>query len=563
MKISQRICLVVLISSLLAAQSNPPDAASDHSQDGSAIKTLLDAVAKQQKAMNDQQQAMADQQRTLAEQQRQIAEQQKEIDTLKRLLATQLPALSTGNDNSAPKLQNTALTAGSAVDAAAASASDTSTDQTDQKESPLSFRIGGADFTPGGFLDVTAFWRSTNVGSGYGTNFFSIPFANTIPGQITETRITAENSRLSLKAADAFKGNNVTGYVEVDFHGNDPGNLNVTSNSSTLRLRQYWVNVKRGNWEILGGQAWSWLTPNRVGMSPLPSDVFYSLNMDANYQVGLTWTRAPQIRGAFHPNQHWGLGIALENPDQFIGQTNQITFPAAFNVPAVTAQFDAANQTTTPNVHPDIIPKIVYDTDAGGRHFHVEAAGVVTTFRVLPVLNGSTNSKTGGGVMGAVNLELFKNFRFVANAFYSDGGGRYIFGSGPDAVLKPDGTLSLVHSAAGLGGFEWQATPHHLLAAYYGGNYFTRNFFLDTSAGAKPNTFVGFGGPNSSGAANRSIQEPSLVWIFTFWKEPQYGALQLITQGSYLTRSPWFVAPGAPKNARSTMVWADIRYVLP
>jgi hypothetical protein len=255
--------------------------------------------------------------------------------------------------------------------------------------------------------------------------------------------------------------------------------------------------------------------------------------------------------------------VALENPDQFIGQTNQVTFPAAFNTPAVTAQFDAANQTTTPNLHPDIIPKITYDTDAGKRHFHVEAVGLVTTFRVLPVLNGSTNSKTGGGVSGAVNLELFKNFRFVANAFWSDGGGRYLFGSGPEAVLKPNGTLSLVHTYSGLGGFEWQATPRHLLAAYYGGEYFQRNFFLDTSAGAKPNTFVGFGGPNSSNAANRAIQEPSLVWIVTFWKEPQYGALQLITQGSYLTRAPWFVAPGAPKNARSTMIWADIRYVLP
>jgi hypothetical protein len=558
MKLPQRLCFVVLISSLVAAQT--PGASSEQSQDGSALKTLLDAVAMQQKTMNDQQKALADQQKTLAEQQRQIAEQQKEIDSLKRLLTAQPSALSTGSDNNAPKLQSAALSVEGTVDPAAASASDTSTDQ---KESPLSFRIGEADFTPGGFLDVTAFWRSTNAGSGYGTNFFSIPYANTIPGQITETRITAENSRLSLKATDTFKGNNVMGYVEVDFHGNDPGNLNVSSNSSTLRLRQYWVNVKRGKWEILGGQAWSWLTPNRVGMSPLPADVFYSLNMDANYQVGLTWTRAPQIRGAFHPNQHWGLGVALENPDQFIGQTNQVTFPAAFNGAAVTAQFDAANQTTTPNLHPDIIPKIVYDTDAGKRHFHVEAAGVVTTFRVLPVLNGSTNSKTGGGVMGAVNLEIFKNFRFMANAFYSDGGGRYLFGSGPEAVLKPDGTLSLVHTTSGLGGFEWQATPHHLLAAYYGGEYFQRNFFLDTSAGAKPNTFVGFGGPNSSNAANRSIQEPTLVWIVTFWKEPQYGALQLITQGSYLTRSPWFVAPGTPKNARSTMIWADIRYVLP
>jgi hypothetical protein len=36
-----------------------------------------------------------------------------------------------------------------------------------------------------------------------------------------------------------------------------------------------------------------------------------------------------------------------------------------------------------------------------------------------------------------------------------------------------------------------------------------------------------------------------------------------MTQFSYLTRSPWVVQAGTPKNARSSMAWANIRYVLP
>ncbi|MHB8541179.1 MAG: hypothetical protein ACYDCD_09600, partial [Candidatus Acidiferrales bacterium] len=36
-------------------------------------------------------------------------------------------------------------------------------------QSPLFFRIGGANFTPLGFLDFTSVYRSTNVGSGIGT----------------------------------------------------------------------------------------------------------------------------------------------------------------------------------------------------------------------------------------------------------------------------------------------------------------------------------------------------------------------------------------------------------
>jgi hypothetical protein len=562
MEFLSRICFIVLMSSLLTAQSALPDSAREAPAHSSEIQKLLEAVVAQQKEASDQRNAIAEQQKQIAEQRRQIAEQREEIEGLKKQLGGQRPTASYADEARQPQIVPAALSSG-AGPSTAPSLSNEMAFQEKPKESPLSFRIGGAEFTPGGFLDLTFFWRSTNAGTGFGTNFFSIPFANTIPGQITETRFTAENSRLSLKVTHSFKGNNVMGYVETDFHGNDPANLDVTSNSSTMRLRQYWLDLRRGKWEILAGQAWSWLTPNRVGMGALPPDVFYSLNMDANYQVGLTWTRAPQVRGVFHANEHWGLGLALENPDQFAGQTGQVTFPAAFNVPAVTTQFDIANQTTTPNLHPDLLAKLAYDTDAHGKHYHAEAVGLARTIRVLPVLGGSTNSKTGGGISGAFNLEVFKNFRLIASAFWSDGGGRYMFGSGPDTVMKPNGTLSLVHSGGGIGGFEWQASRLNQFGVYYGAYYFQRNFFLDTSAGAKPNTFVGYGGPGSSNAANRAIQEPTFDWIITLWKDPQYGALQLINQVSYLTRAPWVVPPGQPKNARSTMVWTDIRYVLP
>ena len=557
MRLLQTFTFVVLISGLISAQSATSNANSDSSQPDSELHKLIDAMAAQQKEMHEQQAA-------IAEQQKQIAEQRQEIEALKRQLNT-VENAAADPQNQTSKIVNATFNPTNVANAATSRAlpEPEPPPQEKPKESPLSFRIGGAEFTPGGFLDMTAFWRSTNVGSGYGTNFFSIPFANTIPGQITETRITAENSRISLKITDSFKGNDVMGYIETDFHGNDPTNLNVSSNSSTLRLRQYWVNVRRGKLEVLAGQAWSWLTPNRVGMGSLPADVFYSINMDANYQVGLTWTRSPQFRVSFHPNEHWGLGVGVENPDQFVGQTGQVTFPAAFNVAAVTSQFDAANQTTTPNLHPDVIAKIAYDTDVHGKHFHVEGVGLLTTIRVKPAVGVPSTSKTGGGVSGAFNLEIVKNFRLIANAFWSDGGGRYIFGSGPDAVLSPRGTLSLVHSGSGIGGFEWQATSKNLFGVYYGADYFQRNFFLDTSAGAKPNTFVGYGGPGSSNAANRAIQEPTIAWTFTFWKNPQYGALQLVNQVSYLTRAPWVVAPGQPKNARSTMVWVDVRYVIP
>ena len=65
------------------------------------------------------------------------------------------------------------------------------------------------------------------------------------------------------------------GYFESDFLGAVPGNVAVSSSSATNRLRLYWVDVKKGKLELLGGQSWSMLTPNRKGLSPLPGDLFY------------------------------------------------------------------------------------------------------------------------------------------------------------------------------------------------------------------------------------------------------------------------------------------------
>lgn len=572
MRILATICLLLLVPGLILAQSGTPkpDSTTDNSAVANELKALREA---------------------LAEQQKQIARQQQEIERLKQQQAAKYD-MSADAPNGTPRIMDAVLhtTAPSGV----ASPAPNRLGQGDEKkESPLSFKIGGADFTPGGFMDFTTIFRSTNTGNPGGTNFFAIPFNNDLAGHLTETRFSAQNSRLSLKATSKFGENNVTGYAEMDFLGNDAANVFVTSNSHTFRQRLYWLDLKRGKWEFLAGQSWSWLTPNRVGLSPAPADIFYSQNEDFNYQVGLTWTRAPQFRVAYHPNDNWALGVALENPQQFTGQGAEVTFPngGANNFNAqLSVQFDAANNSGTPNLHPDIIPKIAYDNVLGGKHFHAEAAGLLTTIKITNLASGVfvKHSKTGGGVSAAVNLELVKNFRIVANGFLSDGGGRYIFGMGPDVVVRavtaPGGVTctstgsglslvvtgncdlkpSLVHSGSGIFGFEGQVTPKTMFYGYYGGAYFQRNFFPDITGGtAQP--LIGFGGPGVGNARvqNRAIQEGTLGWIQTFWKNPQYGALQFITQASYLTRSPWFVAAGAPKNAHLGMGWVDLRYVLP
>jgi hypothetical protein len=441
--------------------------------------------------------------------------------------------------------------------------------------SPLSFRIGGADFTPLGFLDMTGVFRSTDVGSGIGTSFGGIPFNAASPaGQLSELRFSAQNSRIGLRI-DSDPGDfHVRGYIEADFLGNPATNLQVGSHPDTLRMRLYWVDVHKGKIEILAGQSWSMMTPNRVGLSPMPGDIFYSQDMDTNYQVGLVWLRTPGFRLVFHPSDNVAWGFALEDPEQQNG--GLVTYPATFTS-TDDNQIDengSGGGSKTPNKAPDIISKLAFDThpNGGGRNFHIEVAGLYRAFRLNTPGLGNVTSSGGGGSINA-NLELFKNFHLIANTFWSDGGGRYIFQLGPDFAVNVNGAGNFVpspiHAGSGVGGFEY-TIKNSLLYAYYGAAYFGRDFQATTGTGGTI-TYTGYGYPGSGSSQNRTIQEPTIGLIQTFWKNPNYGDLKLITQVSYLSRNPWADAataatgsnPGGAASAHLGMAYVDLRYDLP
>jgi len=460
----------------------------------------------------------------------------------------------------------------------AAMVQDTSRGQNESK-SPLSFKIGSADFTPGGFVDFTTFYRSTDVGSGIATSFGSIPYSNQLPqARMSETRLSAQYSRLSLKVdARLTDSTTITGYVESDFLGFQPANAFQTANSDSLRLRVYWANVRHGKWEVLGGQAWSLMTPNRVGVSPLTPDVFYTLDEDPNFQVGLTWLRQPQFRVTYHPTSNWAIAVSLENPQQFV--PGSVVFPSPFFTPQFdngsgsTSAASSATNTAVPNLHPDIVVKTAVDSPLAGRSLHIEAAGLIRSFRVFNNLTtpASTNTITGGGGSLNFNYEVVHNLRLIANSFYSYGGGRYIFGLGPDVIVKPDGTLSGVHAGSGIGGFEYQATPSYMFYSYYGAAYFARNFAAQPTPGSTCNGLagfacVGFGFPGSGETTNRAVQEATFGVIPTLWSNENFGRLQIISQYSYLIRSPWSTLSTTgtnPRNAHTNMVYLGLRYILP
>ncbi len=478
--------------------------------------------------------------------QKQIALQQQQLDELKAAVGRLLEAerqRATGEDR--PEKAPTE---------AAAAAFSGNPPESHPPAAPLSFRIGGAEFTPGGFVDMSAVWRSTNVGSGVATAFGSIPSNNSAAGRLSEWRFSSYNSRLTLKVTERpLAGGKVlaTGYFETDFAGALPNNAYVTGNSNTFRVRQAWAGVQMGRFEVLGGQAWTLMTPNRTGTSSAPSDVFLGLGQDSAYLAGLVWVRQSQFRATYRMTPRWTLAVSAENPQQYV--TNATTLPAGF-VP----QFDTSSgNSTIANPRPDVIGKLAYDVKVDGRAFHFELAGLSRQFRTL---TADHVRHTAQGVGGSFNMsvEPIRNLRWILTTFFSSGGGRYIMGMGPDVIVRPDGSISPVLSVSGIAGMEYQFSPASQAFAYYSGAYFDRNYVA-----AAPDAYVGFGHPGSPNTANRQIQEASLGYVRIFWKNPNYGAFQALGQYSYVTRAPWHASSEADRDLNTHMIFTGLRFTLP
>jgi hypothetical protein len=457
----------------------------------------------------------------------------------------------------------------------------------DQETSPLQLHIGDATLTPVGFMDFTGVFRSKEAGGNIGTSFGSIPYATVTGGltpvntNLSEIRMSIQNSRIGFRVDADVHNTHVIGYMEADFLGTPAStNIAVTNNAQLLRNRLYWVDLRHGGWEILGGQTWSLITPGRVGISPLPSDVFYTQDMDVNYQAGLFWGRIPELRFAYHlPSEKAAFAIAIDSPDQYGGGSSggaSITLPSALSTTyASELDFGASSGgIATPDVAPDVIAKLALDPS---KRVHFEIGGVERTFKVYnpgvaavaatsstPAVAGvspASFTMEGGGGFVNIHAEIFKGFRLMTNNIWGAGIGRYLFGQAPDVIAHADGSLSPVHSGSTVTGFEY-THKNTLIFAYYGGIYIMRNTAVDAG---KTTAALGYGYSGSSSSQNRDIQEITFGFNQAIWKHPKYGAVNIIGQYSYLLRDPWYVnfAKAQPANANDNMVFLDLRYTLP
>ncbi len=559
---SSRRLICLLVSMIMAASSI--NARSADTSDDDRLKKLEEAVAALQRENRDMKQENKN-----LKQQVSALQQHLSPSTAPAAPATHpaQPAVAAANGVTSPPRSLTVRESKNPV--SAMDLTDNGFVRATPDTSAFGIQIGPVTITPLGFMDFTSVTRSTRNGGDIGTAFASFPYSNTAAAQLSEERFSAKNSRLGLRMDTEIMDTKVTGYFETDFLGNQPTNINVASNSDTMRMRVYFVDVQHGPWEFLAGQDWSMLTPNRKGISPFPSDVFFSQNVDVNYQVGLVWERTPQFRILYHLNDQWTFGISGENPDQYVGPA--VKLPAAFTGSSPTqdpTQFDnGSNGTASSNVMPDWIGKVAFDTKIAGLPLHAEAAGLLKEFRVNTFVPGVISSNAEAlGYGGSFNMSIgvLPHLQLIENFYASNGGGREIStGVAPDFIVTaPDASgryhISPVESFAGIAGFEWDVFKPTKLYGYYGQAYID-NQFSQLPAGG----FVGYGFPGSSTTNNKRIQEYTLGLTQVLWNSQRYGDLKLMLQYSYLEREPWFVTPGTPSDAHMQMGYVNVRYDLP
>ena len=160
--------------------------------------------------------------------------------------------------------------------------------------------LGPFTLRPVGFLDIIGATHNGTTHDDISTRFGAIPLGPSV--------VSLRNSRVALEGDVRLGGGTLGGYYETDFLNRSP--------QEPYRFRQYYGFFKRGGWEILAGQAWSLLRPNRKGISTIGA-LMNTLAADAGYHVGLMGIRDRQIRVVRHLGA-WTAGLAWEHGHDWV-----------------------------------------------------------------------------------------------------------------------------------------------------------------------------------------------------------------------------------------------------
>ncbi|HEY6385651.1 MAG TPA: hypothetical protein VIX91_08230 [Candidatus Acidoferrum sp.] len=419
-------------------------------------------------------------------------------------------------------------------------------------------RLGPAKIRLIGYPALTTLWRSSNNGGNVATNFNNIPYDNTVLGTTSEFRLSPQSTRLALRVDADLKTSQVAGYFEMDFVGAPVGGNLVTQSGYPFRIRQAWLDWRKGKWEMTGGQLWSLMTPNKEDILPWPGDIAAPQVIDLNFVAGFVVGRYPQFRLIYRPSEKMAFGFSVENPEQQV--SNSVVFPSALNNTLTTQYNTGGSGLNVPNMTPDFVLKGSFDDKiAGGRGIHFDIGTVMRTFRSWDGSRASGKDYAfGWGVEANFNMEFKKGVRWVWNGFASDGAGRYIGGLAPDVIVRADGSISPIHSYSWVSGFELAPNKATGLYFYYSGLYAQKNATLNSDG----TCCVGFGFPGASNVADRLIEEATGGYSRVLWKYENLGSVQWGLQYAHVWVYPWAAGNG-PRSANANMVFSQLRYNLP
>lgn len=557
-------------------------------------------------------------------------------------------------------------------------------DEKKEEKGPTTIRFKGVSITPGGFIAAETVNRQRAESADINSSFNGIPYPANATGKLSEMNLTGRQSRLSLLVEGKVSDAKLTGYYEMDFLGAGTTSNNRQSNSYVMRQRQLFARAEfASGWAFTGGQMWSLATENKTGI--INRNEWTPAVIDPQYVVGFTWARQYGFRVTKNFDNKFALGFSVEGPQATVTAHGTSTYTTASGATTTNTFYDSpgnggglynAFDSTGYSINktPDFIVKAALDPGWG----HYEVFGILSTFqnRVYPcavvsiqgpatsnvtytspdgtvytgsynsaVLSGAgalppnpgctnttpsavgayTDSRTGGGFGASLDVPLVaKKFDLGLKAFYGDGTGRYGSSQLPDATLRPNGTLGLIHGAQWLGRAEWHVTPKIDLYAYVGGEYAARavyggfesvtgtasttNVTLTTGApGAGDPIFItlpetvttwktgntalgGYGYQTANNSACGTEVAPSAVGTpsggscvgdtryigegsIGFWHkfyQGDKGKFQWGIQYSYFYRTGWSGAAlsasptvGVAPHAVDNMVWTSFRYYLP
>jgi hypothetical protein len=460
-------------------------------------------------------------------------------------------------------------------------------------------------------------WRSHATGADIPTAFTAMPFGSADASKLSEFYGSGRQSRVSLMAEGKANWGTMRGYVEADFLSSGTNSNNNQSNSYVMRQRVVWAQAAlNSGWTFSGGQMWSLATETKKGLSTLSGDVATPQTIDPNYNAGFVWTRQYGFRVTKTVGSKAAFGIGIENPQTLApagtfnvnaGVTYLWGTPGAsggnYNGAGSTSSSSCTTtaSTTTPitytttcipsylttysiNAAPDLIVKAAFDPGWG--HYEVFGIGRWFRDRIYPGASTATSPayndiETGGGIGGGFRVPLFaKKLDFGVKGLYGVGVGRYANSTIADVTVRPDGTLSPLHTISGLGTLEYHATPRLDIYANYGGDYVGRSIWTNLNSPAKTD---GYGwnesnsgcateplptnsstpaAPSSCSGVNRDVQEGTLGYWYDFYKGPK-GRLRQSIQYSYAFRDIWADKTGFAPKGIENMFWTSFRYYLP